>query len=62
MGRLAVLKSSRHSAMALRAWPRPKNRLSFRSSSRMRPLKEFDITILHRLAWRDVVPFDPVIL
>ena len=36
---LAVLKSCLHSAMALRAWSRPKNRLSFKSSSRIRPLK-----------------------
>lgn len=29
---LAVLKSCRHSAIALRAWSRPKNRLSFKSN------------------------------
>lgn len=35
---LAVSKSCLHSAMALRAWSRLKNWLSFKSSSRIRPL------------------------
>ena len=59
---LAVLQSSIRLVMALRAWSRPKNRLSFRSSSRTRPLKLSDIAILHGLGRRDVMPFPLVVL
>ena len=45
-----------------RAWSRPKNRLSFNSSSRIRPLKDSHKPVLGRLARRDVVPVDAMIL
>lgn len=54
-----MLKSSLHSVIALRAWSRPKNRLSFKSSSRIRPLKLSRYPI-HRLSRRDVVPLGAV--
>ena len=47
--------------MTFRAWPRPKNRLSFRSSSHP-AVEAFVKSVLHWLARRDIVPFDPVIL
>ncbi len=56
-----MLKSCLHSAMALRAWSRPKNRLVQELIAHP-AVEALDVAILHGLSGRDVVPLDAMIL
>ena len=45
-----------------RACTSERNKVSLSNSSRKRPMKDFDKGVLHRLAGRDVVPLDLVVV
>jgi hypothetical protein len=48
--------------MVLRAWSRPKKKLSFQKLVTHLAIEGFGVAVLHGLARRDVVPFDAMIL